>query len=203
MTKVLVGLYEVPEKPANAIESDLTTQHRRHQRISWPAHRSARPVSTCLTHALVVRWSLLFSFIKEYLGASVSADTEKLKSTIDSQAKLIEEKDREIQQLKKQVRDQRAHNNDDTSARCSRPPILHVWDERRDLPRHLLLPIGSVPFLLLPYCCRSLLRAERVVLGVFDELGLHAVGCWCDAIDRSDPHWLLLCVGGVVCSSRL
>ena len=62
MTKVLVGLYEVPEKPSNAID-----------------------------------------FIKEYLGASVSADMDKLKSTIDSQAKLIEEKDREIAALKKQL----------------------------------------------------------------------------------------------------
>jgi len=62
MTKVLVGLYEVPEKPANAID-----------------------------------------FIKEYLGASVSVDLDKLKSTIDSQAKLIEEKDKEIAALKKQL----------------------------------------------------------------------------------------------------
>jgi hypothetical protein len=46
---------------------------------------------------------LVLSFIKEYLGASVSADTDKLKSTIDSQAKLIEEKEREIQALKKQL----------------------------------------------------------------------------------------------------
>lgn len=43
------------------------------------------------------------SFIKEYLGASVSADTDKLKSTIDSQAKLIDQKEREIQALKKQL----------------------------------------------------------------------------------------------------
>jgi len=62
MTKVLVGLYEVPEKPTNAID-----------------------------------------FIKEYLGASLSADHAALKATIDSQAKVIEEKEKEIQQLKKQL----------------------------------------------------------------------------------------------------
>lgn len=59
------------------------------------------------------------SFIKEYLGASVSADTEKLKSTIDSQAKLIEEKDREIEQLKKQVRSKQTQH---CASLCSQRP---------------------------------------------------------------------------------
>lgn len=56
--------------------------------------------SSCCCAVLRCVW---FSFIKEYLGASVAADTEKLKATIDTQAKLIEEKEKEIQSLKKQI----------------------------------------------------------------------------------------------------
>jgi hypothetical protein len=68
---------------------------------------------------------VLFSFIKEYLGASVSADTDKLKSTIDSQAKLIEEKEKEIQQLKKQVskRGDTGQRNRVCGARSTRAPL--------------------------------------------------------------------------------
>jgi len=62
LTKVLVGLYEVPEKPVNAID-----------------------------------------FIKEYLGASVSSDLEKLKASVEQQQKVLAEKDAEIAQLKKQL----------------------------------------------------------------------------------------------------
>lgn len=106
MTKVLVGLYEVPEKPANAIESHTSTSSTARQPRGLNARLCCPELDSscrgwCLCFAAAVAAS---SFIKEYLGASVSADTEKLKSTIDSQAKLIEEKDREIQQLKKQVR---------------------------------------------------------------------------------------------------
>lgn len=73
------------------------------QRIGSDRIGSAR-LSSPLLSDVVISAVCVCSFIKEYLGASVSADTDKLKSTIDSQAKLIEEKDREIQQLKKQVR---------------------------------------------------------------------------------------------------
>lgn len=75
-------------------------------------HRADEPitlVNTVNIYSPQLGWffnlSIVFlsSFIKEYLGASVSADTDKLKATIDSQAKLIEEKEKEIQQLKKQV----------------------------------------------------------------------------------------------------
>ena len=59
---VLVGLYEVPEKPANAID-----------------------------------------FIKEYLGASVGADADKLKAQVEAQAKDIEAKDKEIADLKEKL----------------------------------------------------------------------------------------------------
>lgn len=55
---VLVGLYEVPEKPANAID-----------------------------------------FIKEYLGASVTSDSEKLKATVEEQNKALEAKEKEIAEL--------------------------------------------------------------------------------------------------------
>jgi len=58
LTKVLVGLYEVPEKPANAID-----------------------------------------FIKEYLGAAVGSDSEKLKATVDEQNKTLEAKEKEIAEL--------------------------------------------------------------------------------------------------------
>jgi len=62
LTKVLVGLYEVPDKPPNAI-----------------------------------------NFIKEYLGAAVGADTDKLRAQVEKQAKAIEEKDKQIAELKRQL----------------------------------------------------------------------------------------------------
>ncbi len=62
ITKVLVGLYELPEKPANAID-----------------------------------------FIKEYLGAPVKEDTDRLKKLVDEQAKQLKEKDDQIQALQQQL----------------------------------------------------------------------------------------------------
>lgn len=62
LTKVLVGLYEVPEKPGSAID-----------------------------------------FIKEYLGSAMGADTEKLKETVEIQTKQLQEKDSQIEALKKQL----------------------------------------------------------------------------------------------------
>jgi predicted ATP-grasp superfamily ATP-dependent carboligase len=54
---VLVGLYEVPEKPANAID-----------------------------------------FIKEYLGAPVGVDVDKMKALIADQAKQIEDLQQQLRQ---------------------------------------------------------------------------------------------------------
>jgi organic radical activating enzyme len=62
LTKVLVGLYEAPEKPPSAID-----------------------------------------YIKEYLGAPVGVDVDKLKKTIEDLQKQLEEKDRLIADLQKQL----------------------------------------------------------------------------------------------------
>jgi len=62
ITKVLVGLYELPEKPANAID-----------------------------------------FIKEYLGAPVQEDTERLKRLVEEQTIQLKLKDEEIASLKYQL----------------------------------------------------------------------------------------------------
>ena len=62
LTKVLVGLYELPEKPVNAVE-----------------------------------------FIKEYLGAAVKEDTDRLKRIVEEQAQKLKDKDDEIMNLKQQV----------------------------------------------------------------------------------------------------
>ena len=59
---MLVGLYEVPEKPGNAVD-----------------------------------------FIRDYLGAAVGSDTERLNSVVEEQAKQIEDKDREIAELKEKL----------------------------------------------------------------------------------------------------
>jgi len=62
LTKVLVGLYEVPDKPVNPID-----------------------------------------FIKEYLGAAMSVDSEKLRAQIETLTKSSFEKDEEISRLKQQI----------------------------------------------------------------------------------------------------
>jgi len=62
ITKVLVGLYELPEKPVNAND-----------------------------------------FVKEYLGAPVREDTERLKKVVEEQQRLLRERDEEIAQLKQQI----------------------------------------------------------------------------------------------------
>jgi hypothetical protein len=77
-----VGLYEVPEKPPNAIKYASFT------------HGSLR---------LTVLFSCTSSFMKEYLGASVGTDIEKLKATIEKQNKMLAEKDAQIAALQKQV----------------------------------------------------------------------------------------------------
>jgi len=64
LTKVLVGLYEAPERPANAIDA-----------------------------------------MKEALGAPASADVDKLRATIDDQAKKLAAKDEHIQALQKMLDD--------------------------------------------------------------------------------------------------
>jgi len=60
LTKVLVGLYEAPERPVSAID-----------------------------------------FIKEYLGAPSAADVDKLRVSVEEQAKQIKERDEHIAALKK------------------------------------------------------------------------------------------------------
>lgn len=115
---MLVGLYEVPEKPANAIEYVKSVFAAE---LSGAVIAPHLFIASLFSHVLCPMFSLsllslsFLSFIKEYLGASVSADTEKLKSTIDSQAKLIEEKEKEIQQLKRQVRTARKRMDDEKS----------------------------------------------------------------------------------------
>jgi hypothetical protein len=61
LTKMLVGLYEAPEKPGNAID-----------------------------------------FMKEYLGAA-GADADKLRAEVEEQKKALEEKDRLIESLQKEL----------------------------------------------------------------------------------------------------
>ena len=53
-------------------------------------------VSFCIPYVIF----LLFS---RYLGAAVGADTEKLKQTIDQQAKTIKEKNKEIAECHKRI----------------------------------------------------------------------------------------------------
>ena len=70
ISKVLIGLYELPEKPVNAND-----------------------------------------FVKEYLGAPVRDDTEKLRKTVEEQQKVIREKDEEIALLKQQLAALQANSN--------------------------------------------------------------------------------------------
>jgi len=64
LTKVLVGLYEVPEKPTNAID-----------------------------------------FIKEYLGAAMSEDVNKLRQELDQKNNKILELEKELDLKKKEIED--------------------------------------------------------------------------------------------------
>jgi len=64
LTKVLVGLYEVPEKPNNAID-----------------------------------------FIKEYLGAAMTDDVDKLKQELDQKNKTIQELEKQLEDKKKEIED--------------------------------------------------------------------------------------------------
>ena len=65
LTKVFVGLYEVPDKPENAID-----------------------------------------YIREYLGFAVGADQEEMQKRLEEQARLLSDKDKEIEELRKQVSNQ-------------------------------------------------------------------------------------------------
>lgn len=62
LTKVFVGLYEVPDKPENAID-----------------------------------------YIREYLGFAVGADQEEIQKRLEEQGRMLIEKDKEIDELKKQL----------------------------------------------------------------------------------------------------